>query len=196
VGERAGEIRVALRVPQLEAPEVLARAYGEVVRSTAAIVAETSSQIEALATELQARFEEHPDAEILRSLPGLGLVLGARVLAEFGDDPTRYADPKARKNYAGTSPITKASGRHKVALARFARNRRLADALDMWAFCSLTPSAGARAYYDAHRARGNTHHQALRSLANRWVGILHGCLRHRQSYSERVAWPVAEEAAA
>ncbi len=196
VAERAKEIRAALHSSQLEAPEVLARAYGEVVRSTVAIVAEMSSQIEALQRELEARFEGHPDAEILRSLPGLGSVLGARVLAEFGDDPTRYADPKARKNYAGTSPITKASGRSRVALARFARNRRLTDALEMWAFCSLTTSAGARRYYDAHRAKGNTHRRALRSLANRWVGILHGCLKHRARYSEQVAWPTLEESAA
>jgi len=196
VTERAGEIREALRSPQLEAPEMLARAYGEVVRSTVAIVAEMTGQIEALARELEGRFEEHPDAEILRSLPGLGVILGARVLAEFGDDPTRYADPKARKNYAGTSPITKASGRSKVALARFARNRRLADAVEMWAFCSLGTSAGARRYYDAHRARGHTHRRALRSLANRWVGILDGCLRHRRLYSEQIAWPTIKQAAA
>ena len=196
VTERAGEIREALRSPQLEAPEMLARAYGEVVRSTVAIVAGMTGQIEALARELEGRFEEHPDAEILRSLPGLGVILGARVLAEFGDDPTRYADPKARKNYAGTSPITKASGRSKVALARFARNRRLADAVEMWAFCSLGTSAGARRYYDAHRARGHTHRRALRSLANRWVGILDGCLRHRRLYSEQIAWPTIKQAAA
>jgi transposase len=196
VAQRAEEIRRALRGSQLEAPAVLSRAYGEVVRSIVRVVAEMTSQIEALARELQTSFEEHPDAEILRSLPGLGSVLGARVLAEFGDDPTRYADPKARKNYAGTSPITKASGRSKVALARFARNRRLGDALDMWAFCSLSTSDGARRHYDAHRAKGNTHHQALRSLANRWVGILHGCLRRRQVYSEQVAWPTVEASAA
>jgi hypothetical protein len=83
-----------------------------------------------------------------------------------------------------------------VALARFARNRRLADALEMWAFCSLTTSPGARRYYDAHRARGQGNRRALRSLANRWVGILHGCLRHRRPYSEQIAWPQVEEAAA
>jgi len=194
--ERAKEIKAALHSPQLEAPEVVSKAYGEVVRSTVAILAEMTSQIEALAQELQSRFEEHPDAEILRSLPGLGSVLGARVLAEFGDDPTRYADPRGRKNYAGTSPITKASGRSRVALARFARNRRLADALEMWAFCSLTSSEGARRYYDAHRAKGQTHRRALRSLANRWVGILHGCLQHRSCYSELLAWPATEKEAA
>lgn len=193
---RADEIKAALRSSQLEAPEVLSKAYGDVVRSTVRIVAEMTAQIEALARELEASFEGHPDAEILRSLPGLGSVLGARVLAEFGDDPVRYADPKARKNYAWTSPITKASGRSKVALARFARNRRLADALEMWAFCSLSCSPGARRYYDLHRARGHTHRRALRSLANRWVGILHGCLWHRERYSEERAWPTFTEAVA
>jgi transposase len=196
ISERAAEIERALRGPQLEAPPVLARAYGDVVRSTVRIVAEMTAQIDSLATELEASFEGHPDAEILSSLPGLGVVLGARVLAEFGDDPDRYADPKSRKNYAGTSPITKASGRSRVALARFARNRRLADALQMWAFCSLTLSPGGRRYYDAHRAKGQTHQRALRALANRWVGILHGCLRHRQPYSEHIAWPAAATIAA
>ncbi|HUG88221.1 MAG TPA: IS110 family transposase [Actinomycetota bacterium] len=196
VSGRAEEIRTALRSTQLEAPDVLSRAYGEVVRATVRVVGEMNEQIEGLQRELEARFEEHPDAEILRSLPGLGPVLGARVLAEFGDDRTRYADPKARKNYAGTSPITKASGRSRVALARFARNRRLADALDMWAFCSLTTSVGARRLYDAQRNKGKTHRQALRALANRWVGILHGCLRHRLPYREDVAWPGSVEVAA
>jgi hypothetical protein len=115
---------------------------------------------------------------------------------EFGDDPVRYADPRARKNYAGTSPITKASGRSRVALARFARNRRLADALEMWAFCSLSNSPGARRYYDAHRLKGQTHRRAVRGLANRWVGILHGCLQHRACYSEQIAWTTVEPAAA
>ena len=196
VSERAGEIHAALRSSQLEAPAVLSEAYGAQVRSTVRVVGEMNTQVDALARELEARFEVHPDAEILRSLPGLGLVLGARVLAEFGDDPTRYADPKSRKNYAGTSPITKASGRSRVALARFARNRRLANAVEMWAFCSISCSPGARRYYDALRARGHTHRRALRSLANRWVGILHGCLRRQACYSEALAWRSATEAAA
>ena len=125
----------------------------------------------------------------MRSQPGLGPVLAARVLAEFGDDPHRYADARARRNYAATSPITRASGTRRVVLARVAANRRLRDALYLQAFAALTVSPGARGYYDAHRARGATHHQALRALANRLVGILHGCLRHRQTYTENTAWP-------
>ena len=124
------------------------------------------------------------------------MTLGARVLAEFGDDPNRYADAKSRKNYAGTSPITKASGTRRVVLARYARNTRLADAAYLWAFCAINASPGARAFYDERRAAGDTHHRALRALANRLVGILHGCLRHGTLYDERLAWGHRVNAAA
>ena len=82
------------------------------------------------------------------------MTLGARVLGEFGDDPNRYANAKCRKNYAGTSPITRASGKHHVVLARYARNKRLADACYQWAFSAITASPGARHYYDQRRAAG------------------------------------------
>ena len=104
--------------------------------------------------QVEAHFGQHPDAEIYLSQPGLGAILGARVLAEFGDDPDRYADAKARKNYAGTSPITRPSGKKKIVLARYVHNDRLLDALGRQAFAALTASPGARAYYDQLRARG------------------------------------------
>ncbi len=116
--------------------------------------------------------------------------------SEFGDDPNRYADTKSRKNYAGTSPITKASGRSHVVLARYARNRRLADACQQWAFCAITASPGARAYYDQRRRNGDTHQRALRALANRLVGLLHGCLRHHTLYDEHTAWGHRQQQAA
>jgi len=124
------------------------------------------------------------------------VVLGARVLGEFGDDPNRYQDGRCRRNYAGTSPITKASGKKHAVLARFVRNRHLADACYLWAFCALTASPGARALYDEHRAKGEGHNQALRVLSNRLVGILDGCLRHRCLYDEDVAWAHRSEAKA
>jgi transposase len=128
------------------------------------------------------------DAEIYASQPGLGVILGARVLAEFGDDRTRFADAKARKNYAGTSPITRASGKQRVVLARYARNARLANAAQQWAFGSLKGSPGARAYCDTLRARNIGHQAALRQLAKRLVGILHGCLKAGTRYDETTAW--------
>ncbi|CAN5295785.1 IS110 family transposase [soil metagenome] len=186
---KAEAICAALRSEQLTAQPLVALAYGATVSALVAVIRELSRQVDVLGQQVEASFGRHPDVEIYRSLPGLGTILGARVLAEFGDAPGRYADAKSRKNYSGMSPITRASGTRKVVLARYARNQRLADALYLQAFAALTSSAGARAYYDSHRGRGATHHQALRALGNRLVGILHGCLRHKTTYSEDTAWP-------
>jgi transposase len=188
IEERAVEIQTVLRAEQLEASPVVANAMGASVAALVAVIAELVAQTARLEAELTEHFELHPDAKIIRSLPGLGMILGARVLAEFGDDPNRYADAKSRKNYAGTSPITRASGTRRVVLARYARNKRLADACYLWAFAALTASPAARAYYDQRRTAGDTHHRALRALANRLVGILHGCLRHDTPYDEHTAW--------
>jgi hypothetical protein len=196
VDERAAEIQTALRAEQLEAPTVVADAMGATVTALVAVTTELTTQIAGLEAQLADRFDQHPDTKIIRSLPGLGMTLGARVLAEFGDDPNRYVDAKSRKNYAGTSPITRASGKHRVVLARHARNRRLADACYLWAFATLTHSPGARAFYDQRRAAGDTHNRALRALANRLVGILHGCLRHGTVYDEHTAWAHRNQLAA
>jgi len=185
---RATEIREALCAPQLDAPAAVAAASGTAASALVAVIGVFNTQIAALEAELVDHFHEHPDAEIYRSLPGLGDVLGARVLAEFGDDPNRYHDARARKNYASTSPVTRASGKSTIVHARYARNARLADACRQWAFCSLTTSPGARTYYDVLRSRGKSYEHALRQLANRRVGILHGCLDHGTTYDEPTAW--------
>jgi len=185
---RALEVQTALRAEQLTAPAAVTAAFAASTRAMVAIITEMNRQITDLETELATQFETHPDADIYRSLPGLGVILGARVLGEFGDDPNRYTDAKCRKNYAGTSPLTVASGRKRAVLARHIRNRRLYDAIDQWAFCALKNSPGARLFYDQRRAAGDLHHQALRALGNRLVGILHGCLRHRTHYNENKAW--------
>ena len=196
IDERAVEIQTALRAEQLTAPDVISDAMGAAARALVAVIGELTAQIAVLEDQLVDHFDQHPDAQVIRSLPGLGMILGARVLAEFGDDPNRYVDAKSRKNYAGTSPITRASGTRQVVLARYARNRRLADACYLWAFAALSSSPGARAFYDHRRAAGDTHHRALRALANRLVGILHGCLRHHSTYDEHTAWAHRHDIAA
>jgi transposase len=188
VAARASQIRSVLRAPQLRQPPAVQAAYAAIVSGQVALIQALNTQIDELAEMIASEFGQHQDADIYASQPGLGIVLGARVLAEFGDDPHRFASAKARKNYAGTPPITRASGRRKVVLARYARNRRLADALHQWAFCAMRGSPGAKAYYNALRARGTGHQAALRQLANRLVGILHGCLKTRTAYDEHTAW--------
>jgi transposase len=193
---RALQIQEMLRTEQLAAPAAVTAAFGASTRAAVGVLAELNRQISDLEAELAAHFEAHPDADIYRSLPGLGVILGARVLGEFGDDPNRYTTAKCRKNYAGTSPLTIASGKKRAVLARHVRNRRLYDAVDQWAFCALQTSPGARAFYDQHRSNGDLHHKALRALGNRLVGILHGCLRHHSTYDEHQAWAHRQATAA
>ncbi|MGH4009594.1 MAG: IS110 family transposase [Pseudonocardiaceae bacterium] len=189
----ATKIHSALHAEQLAALPLTTRAFGASARALVTVITALTTEISVLQDEVDACFGQHPDAEIYLSQPGLGTILAARVLAEFGDDPERYVTGKSRKNYAGTSPITRASGTKTAVLARYARNRRIGDALFQQAFCALTTSPGARACYDTMRARGIGHNDALRRLANRLVGILHGCLRHHTPYNEAAAWPTTSQ---
>ena len=186
--ERAAQIQAGLRTTHLGAPSPVVAAFSATTSALVAIIAETNRQIEHLEQALSEHFEQHPDAAIYLSLPGIGGVTGARVLGELGDDPLRYSGAKSRRNYAGTSPLTIASGKGKSVIARHVRNHRLADALTWSAFASLSRSPGCRAFYDQRRQKGDTHFQALRALANRLVGILDGCLRTRSLYDEDIAW--------
>lgn len=189
VDAKVAAIRSALRSEQLTQPEELASAQAVLVQSLVQMITAANVEIAAMQAAMTARFDRHPAAGVVRSQPGLAKVLSARVLAEFGDDPERYASAKARKNYAGTSPITRQSGKKKSVQARFVHNDRLVDALQRQAQGAIVGSPGARAYYDQQRARGLNHHAALRQLANRLVGILHGCLKTGCCYDESVAWP-------
>ena len=188
VPDRATAILAALHGDHLGQPPAVTAAYAASVRALAAVLVTLNEQIAVMQEQVEAYFGQHPAAEVILSQPGLGLVLGARVLAEFGDDPHRYASAKARKNYAGTSPITRASGKKKTTLARFVHNDRLIDALMAQAFSAIKSSPGARAYYDKQRDRGVEYNAALRQLANRLVGILHGCLKTGTPYDEEIAW--------
>jgi transposase len=160
ITERATAILTALRSEQLAQPPALAAAYAAAVRALIAVITALNEQVKVLEQQVRDHFGRHPDAEIIVSQPGMGPVPGARVLAESGDDPRRYADGKARRNYAATSPVTRASGKRKVVAARFVHNDRLVDALNAQAFSALTASPGARAFYDQQRANGHGHNDA------------------------------------
>jgi transposase len=199
IGVRASEVarlHQAFTAEQLRQPQPVEEAMGVAVQAIVTTLIGTQAAIGDLEAALAARFDNHPDAEILRSLPGLGVVLGGRVLGEFGDDPTRFTDAASRRRYAGTAPITRASGRSRVVLLRRARNQRLADACRWWAFNAIQHSDGAMAYYRRRRAAGDTHEAALRRLGSKLVGQLHHCLEHRERYREDIAWPTSQPTAA
>jgi transposase len=185
---RADALLAVLRAPGLRQPPVTEGAYAAVVTGQVRLLTALNEQIAGLQEVMAGYFGRHPAADIYLSQPGFGIVLAARALGEFGDDPRRFADARGRKNYSGQSPITRASGRKAVVLARYATNRRLGAALHLQAFAALGASPGARAYYDALRSRNIGHHAALRQLANRLVGILHGCLKTATVYDEDTAW--------
>ncbi|MCA2240675.1 MULTISPECIES: IS110 family transposase [Mycobacterium avium complex (MAC)] len=147
------------------------------------------SAADALAEAAIAHFEQHPDAEIITSFPGLGMLSGARVLAEIGDDRVRFTDARGLKAFAGSAPITRASGKKTVVLHRHIKNRRLAAVGSIWALASLRASPGARRHFDTRRAAGDWNHQAQRHLFNKFLGQLHHCLQTGQHYDEHVAFP-------
>ncbi|MCX4879037.1 IS110 family transposase [Streptomyces sp. NBC_00847] len=185
---KAATIVTALRERQLGLPEPVTAAYAATATAHAKLLIALNEQIAGLEGQVKAHSLKHPDAEIYLSMPGIAEITGARVLAEFGDDPSRYAGAKARKNYAGTSPITRASGKSHTVQARYVRNNRLADALQTQAFSALRASPGARRYYDRQRAREAGYNPALRQVGNRLAGVLHGCLKTRTLYDEATAW--------
>jgi hypothetical protein len=190
VAARAQAIQAQLRAPHLDLqrPRLIA-AHGDEVASLTRVLLQVRQELAQLEAQMAAAFRGHPDAQILRSCTGLADILGARVLGESGDDPTRYADATARRNYSGNPPVTRASGKKREVTRRVARNRRLADATFCWAESAVRHSPGAGELYSRLRRRGQAHNQAIRVIANKLVGQLHACLRDRTLYDEQRAWP-------
>ena len=190
-GDRPGlaeKIVADLRSDALRQPERVEQAYGVAVTELVAVIATMQTGIAKLEKSMSSEFDQHADAAILRPAPGLGPVLAARVLGEIGDDRTRFAAATNLRAFAGTAPITRASGKSKSVRTRHIRNRRLADACHWWAFAAISASPGARAHYDHRRACGDSHNAALRNLANKLLGRLWWCLDHDQPWEDSAAW--------
>ena len=189
VTRRAQEIQAWLRSPHLDLQQPrLISAYADEVAGLTRLLLQVRQELTQWEAQLSAAFRSHPDAKIFFSFTGLADILGARVLGESGDDPTRYADATARRNYSGNPPVTRASGKKREVRRRVARNRRLANATFCWAESAVRHSPGARRTYQRLRRRGQTHNMATRVIANKLVGMLHACLRDRTNYDEQRAW--------
>ena len=189
IDAEAARLRDAFRAAQMRQLPLVEQAMGRqalaLLRQLDAACA-SADDLEQAATE---SFNQHPDAGIITSFPGLGALTGARVLAETGDDRSRFADAKGLKAYAGAAPITRASGKTSSVTHRRVKNDRLAAAGYIWAFSALTASPGARAHYDRRKDAGDRHAAAQRNLFGRLLGCLHHCLATGQHYDEATAFP-------
>lgn len=185
----AQRLRDAFRAGQMHQLPLVEQAMGKktlaLLRQLDAACA-SADDLEQAVTE---SFSQHPDAGIITSFPGIGALTGARVLAEIGDDRSRFQDARGLKAYAGSAPVTRASGKSRAVSFRRVKNSRLADAGYAWAFSALTASPGARAHYDRRRDRGDRHAAAERNLFNRLLGCLFHCLQTGQHYDEKTAFP-------
>jgi hypothetical protein len=189
IDAEAARLRNALAAPQMRQLPLAEDAMG---RQALALLGQLDAACAAAADLEQATvesFNQHPDAGIITSFPGLGPLTGARVLAETGDDRSRFADAKGLKAYAGAAPITRASGKTRAVLHRRIKNNRLAAAGYNWAFSAISASPGARHHYDKRRNDGDRHAAAQRNLFGRLLGCLHHCLATGQHYNEDTAFP-------
>jgi transposase len=190
----AARIQAVLHAEQLRQLPMVENAFGRQARALLRSLDTACANADELAAAAIAQFAQHPDAEIITSLPGLGPLTGARLLAELGDDRARFADARALKAYAGAAPVTRASGKSLTVTHRRIKNQRLANVGYLWAFAALTASPGARAHYDRRKAAGDRHIAAQRNLFNRMISILHHCLTTRTPYVEHAAFPAPDRA--
>ncbi|WP_051740072.1 IS110 family transposase [Kitasatospora sp. MBT66] len=184
-------LREVFRAEYAHQPQLVEDALGKQMLALLHQLDATCQAAEELAQAVEELFPQHPDAEILLSFPGLGTQLAARVLAEVGDDHTRFADARGLKAYAGAAPVTRASGKKSHIGRRIVKNDRLNHTGYLWAFSALTASPGAGAHYRARREHGDWHAAAQRHLFNRLLGQLHHCLQHHERFDENTAFPAA-----
>ena len=181
---QAARIQAILRTDYLHQLPLVEDAFGRQSLALLRVLDTAATNADDLAAATIEHFDKHPDAEIITSLPGRGSLTGARVLAEIGDDRSRFTTARALKAYAGSAPVTRASGKSLTVTHRTVKNQRLAAAGYLWAFAALTASPGARAHYDKRKTTGDRHTAAQRNLFNRLLGRLHHCLHTRQHYNE------------
>ena len=190
----AQHFQQALHTPQTRQSPLVEQAFAHQALALLRQLDTVIANVQALTEAATEAFAQHPDAGIITSFPGLSSMQGARILGELGDDRTRFTDARALKAYAGSAPVTRASGKNRTVLTRKVKNQRLASAGYQWAFNALAASPGAKAHYQRRREHGDWHNAALRHLFNRQLGILHHCLTTRQTYDETKAfaprpWP-------
>jgi hypothetical protein len=188
IDPRATELQVSFREPRLRQPTLVEQAMGRQALALLATLDVECRNVDDLSQSTAEAFQQHPDHAIVTSFPGLNDNTGARILAEIGDDRTRFTDARALKAYAGSAPITRASGRSLSVSFRRIKNDRLAAAGWIWAFAAMANHQPAAAHYRRRRDHGDRHTPALRNLFNRQLGQLWYCLQTGQHYDQNRAF--------
>jgi len=168
----AAQMHAHLQAPALEARPGTARVQIRWVRALVAQLQALEAHRRALREQIDALFMAYADHDLWVSVPGAGSILGARLMAAFGEDRDRFASAEAVQALAGTSPVVYPGGKLRRVHLRRACDKHFPQSLHQLAFASLRRCGWARADYDAYRARGHGHHAALRALADRRVRIL------------------------
>jgi hypothetical protein len=196
IEQAAVSIKLDLRKPQLRQPVLVEVAMGVQVLALLAALDTACASVEDLGRAAAQSFQQLPDYAIITSFPGLADSTGARVLAEIGDDRIRFADARALKAYAGSAPVTRASGRCISITHRRIKNDRLAAAGWIWAFAAATHCQPAGEHYRRRREHGDGHAAAQRHLFNRLIGQLYHCLQHKQPFDATKAFAAIASTAA
>jgi transposase len=189
IASLAVAVVAALRVPQLRQDPVVEQAMRTEALTLLATLDAICASVDQLAAALAEAFAQHPDYEIITSFPGLADISGAIVLAEIGDDRARFVDDRALQAFAGSAPVTRASGKSRTVTRRRTKNNRLAGIGYSWAFTAAARPSPTREHYLRRRERGDGHPAALRHLFNRMLGQLHHCLQTGQTYDPAKAFP-------
>jgi transposase len=185
----AARIAAALRVPQLRQEPLVEQAMRTESLALLCVLNAACDAVDQLTAALSQAFKKHPDYQTITSFPGLADISGAIVLAEIGDDRDRFADDRALQAFAGSAPVTRASGKSRAVTRRRTKNNRLAAIGYCWAFTAAARPSPTREHYLRRRRRGDKHPAALRHLFNRMLGQLHHCLLTGQTYNPDKAFP-------
>ncbi len=176
----------ALRQPSLQADEVTIKTKSRLMLALVAQLLPLMEQIAVYEKEIAELFLTHADSSIFASLPGAGRRLAPRLLAEWGDDRTRYAAPSSIQALAGTSPVPFESGNYAKVHQRFACIKPLRNAFYQFAWQSTRLERWAKDYYERKRKEGKSHSMALRALANIWVRIVFALWHKGETYQRDV----------
>jgi len=181
VEERIQAIACAKALTQdaavIAANNLTVRMLAKQLRTLNASIAEYEKHIKKL-------FDEHPDAFIFESLPGAGATIAPRLLGAFGTDRDRYPDAMSMQAYAGIAPVVERSGKSSWTHWRWNCPKFLRQSFHEYAKSSIKYCAWAKAYYEQQKQRGKDHNAAIRSLAFKWIRIIHRCWMTRKPYDE------------